>query len=231
MPRLIWVFEIDVVNLELNILKIIKLSAYGQEIKLSIVFIWCLDYDTQSRTGVQVYSSVLTLHYLGEVCFYKVTSVYCFFQPHLNRSMTKPTKSPEHPANTQISLGIRLVWSVFAVRIKKHWVLSFPLHAQRRLADQTGRISRLIWAFAGRTCHFVYFVMMQVICIAVIILTLIKEKKKKNILSCRANKFTEQSIPNPQECTDFLIIIIIIGNVFFSLSLSLSLSLSSAAVK
>ena len=37
---------------------------------------------------------------------------------------------------------------VFAVRMKKAWVLIFPLHAQRR-----------IWVFAGRTCHFVGFVM------------------------------------------------------------------------
>ena len=37
------------------------------------------------------------------------------------------------PAKTQISLGIRPVWSVFAVRMKKVWVLSYPLSAQRRL--------------------------------------------------------------------------------------------------
>ena len=37
------------------------------------------------------------------------------------------------PAKTQISLGIRPVWSVFAVRMKKPWFLSYPLSAQRRL--------------------------------------------------------------------------------------------------
>ena len=37
------------------------------------------------------------------------------------------------PAKTQISLGIHPVWSVFAVRMKKAWVLSYPLSAQRRL--------------------------------------------------------------------------------------------------
>ena len=30
-------------------------------------------------------------------------------------------------------LDIRPVWSVFAVRMKKVWVLSYPLSAQRRL--------------------------------------------------------------------------------------------------
>ena len=37
------------------------------------------------------------------------------------------------PAKTQISLGIRPVWSVFFVRMKKAWVLSYPSSAQRRL--------------------------------------------------------------------------------------------------
>ena len=35
------------------------------------------------------------------------------------------------PAKTQISLGIRPVWSVFAVRMNEVWVLSYPLSAQR----------------------------------------------------------------------------------------------------
>ena len=63
--------------------------------------------------------------------------------------MTKPTKWHVHPTKTQISLGIGPVWSksspsdqpghqpslirVFAVRMKKAWVLSYPLSAQRRL--------------------------------------------------------------------------------------------------
>ena len=64
--------------------------------------------------------------------------------------MTKPTKCHVRPAKTQISLGIRLAWSVFAVRIKKarslatHW-------AHSEDSDQTGRMPRLIWVFAGRT--------------------------------------------------------------------------------
>ena len=32
----------------------------------------------------------------------------------MSRSMTKPAKSPVHPAKTRISLGIHSVWSVFA---------------------------------------------------------------------------------------------------------------------
>ena len=37
---------------------------------------------------------------------------------------------------------------VFAVRMKKAWVLSYPLSAH---SDQTGWMPKLIWVFAGRT--------------------------------------------------------------------------------
>ena len=68
----------------------------------------------------------------------------------LSRNMTKPTKW----VCTQ--QGLRSAWAypslirVFAVRVKKHWILSYPLSAQRRL-------------FAGCTCHFVGFVMLRLI--------------------------------------------------------------------
>ena len=76
----------------------------------------------------------------------------------MSHLMTKPTKLHVHPAKTQISLGIHPVWSVFAVRMKKAWVLSYPLSAQRRLwsdwADAQADRS-LRWAHS----HFAGFVM------------------------------------------------------------------------
>ena len=72
--------------------------------------------------------------------------------------MTKPTKWHVRPAKTRISLGICLVWSVFAVRMKKAWVVFYPLSAQRRLwldrADAQADLS-LHWAHS----NFVGFVM------------------------------------------------------------------------
>ena len=46
-----------------------------------------------------------------------------------------PSEDSDQPgrAKTEISLGICPVWSVFAVRMKKAWVLSYPLSAQWRL--------------------------------------------------------------------------------------------------
>ena len=67
--------------------------------------------------------------------------------PHMSRLMTKPTKWHVRPAKTQISLSIRPVWSVFAVRMKKTWFLIYPLSAQQRLwtdwADAQADLSKV----------------------------------------------------------------------------------------
>ena len=62
------------------------------------------------------------------------------------------------PAKTQISLGIRPVWSESSLCTQ--WIAEDPrfLHADSKDSDQTGRLPRLIWVFPGRT-HFVGFVM------------------------------------------------------------------------
>ena len=76
----------------------------------------------------------------------------CIFQSTGNLSclMTKPTKWHVRPAKTQISLGICPVWSVFAVRMKKAWMLSYPMSTQWRLWSDWAD-ARLIWVFAGCT--------------------------------------------------------------------------------
>ena len=74
--------------------------------------------------------------------------------------MTKPTKWHVRPAETQIRLGIRPVWSESSL-YDKCVAAKDPsfLHADSEDSDQTGRMPNLIWVFAGRTCHFVGFVM------------------------------------------------------------------------
>ena len=85
------------------------------------------------------------------------------FTWHLSRLMTKPTKWHVRPAKTQISLGIRPVWSESSLSawrkigsLATHW-------AHNEDSDQTGRMPRLIWVVAGRTCHFVGFVVRRII--------------------------------------------------------------------
>ena len=71
----------------------------------------------------------------------------------------KTNKMHVRPAKSQISLGIRSVWSrVFVVRMMKDWVLSYSLRAKQRLwsdwADAQADLS-LRWAHI----YFVGFVM------------------------------------------------------------------------
>ena len=75
-----------------------------------------------------------------------ITTFYSWYEPRHD----KTSKTTVHPAKTQISLGIRTVWSVFAVRMKKAWVLSYPM-GHSEYSDQAGQMPRLIWVFAGRT--------------------------------------------------------------------------------
>ena len=89
-------------------------------------------------------------------------------------SHDKTNKVTVRPAKTQISLGIRPVWSVFAVpdqlgypsslirvfavRMRKAWVFSYP-SAQRRLWSDWADLS-LRWTHS----HFVGFVIRRLIC-------------------------------------------------------------------
>ena len=64
----------------------------------------------------------------------------------MSRLMTKPTKWHVRPATTQISLGIRLVWSKSSLSAWRK-LGSLATH----LAQAKTLMHRLIWVFAGRT--------------------------------------------------------------------------------
>ena len=77
----------------------------------------------------------------------------------MSRLMTKPTKWHVCPAKIQISLGIRPVWSESLLSAWRK-LGSLATHCvPNEGSDQTGWMPRLIWVFAGRTYHFVGFVM------------------------------------------------------------------------
>ena len=63
-----------------------------------------------------------------------------------------PTKDSDQLASTQSDQESLLC---------AQWVVKDPsfLHVDSEDSDQTGRMPRLIGVFAGRTCHFVGFVM------------------------------------------------------------------------
>ena len=76
--------------------------------------------------------------------------------------MTKPTKWSVRPAKTQI------IWTSAKsdqnLRCPHKKVLGpwLPIECTAK-TDQMGQMPRLMWVFAGRTCHFVGFVMLWLI--------------------------------------------------------------------
>ena len=79
--------------------------------------------------------------------FHSIAWKWTLYEPRHD----KPNKMSVRPANTQISLGIRPVWSESSLCAQ--WVAKDPsfLHADSEDSDQTGRMPRLIWVFTGRT--------------------------------------------------------------------------------
>ena len=90
----------------------------------------------------------------------KINKIIKFFFPTAkcrNRTMlyepwhNKTNKVSVRPAKTQISLGIRPVWSESSLYAwRKLGSLATHL-AHSEDSDQAGRMPRLIWVFAGRT--------------------------------------------------------------------------------
>ena len=106
-----------------------------------IVKLWC----------VSVYQYFVISH----TCNYFILNTiwswmwFIFEPPH-----DKTNEMTVRPAKTQISLGMRPVWSESSLSAWKklgslatHW-------AHSEGSDQTGRMPRLIWVFAGRTVTF-----------------------------------------------------------------------------
>ena len=95
---------------------------------------------------------------LDSFCYCIITVVqqvtgYLSFEPRHD----KTNKMSVRPAKTQISLGIRPVWSVFAVYMKKPWIRSYSLSAQWRLwsdwADAQADLSLLGSSSFCWFCH------------------------------------------------------------------------------
>ena len=92
-------------------------------------------------------NGIVKLYNNGNIDRIRLTT---FERPH-----DKANKITVLPATTKISPG----WSESSQWAQ--WVAKDPsfLDADSEDSDQTGRMPRLIWVFAGRTCHFVGFVM------------------------------------------------------------------------
>ena len=110
-----------------------------------------------SASGIMNWLTMISITLLGSL---KFISSRCFLLLVFSRPGRSFINEPRHdktnkmsvrPAKTQISLGIRPVWSESSLSawrklgsLATHW-------AHSEDSDQTGRIPRLIWVFAGRT--------------------------------------------------------------------------------
>ena len=92
-----------------------------------------------------------TLHSLPHQQFLTPFTVTWWPWPTFEPPHDKTNKMTVHPAKTQISLGIRPVWS--GSSLCAQWVAKDPsfLHADSEDFNQTGRMPRPIWVFARRT--------------------------------------------------------------------------------
>ena len=86
-------------------------------------------------------------------CFLCVYNQYQYEPPHdkTNKMVYVPSEDSDQSGHLKES------------SLCAQWVAKDPsfLHADSDDSDQTGRMPRLIWVFAGRTCRFVGFVMRQ----------------------------------------------------------------------
>ena len=110
-------------------------------------------FHCESSFGRRIHYQISTVRFRLSIDFF---SSRAFQYTHLSRVMTKPTKWYVRPAKTQISLGIRPVIRIFAVRMKKDWVLSYPLSAQRRLIRLGGCPG---WSESSLGAHAILFVL------------------------------------------------------------------------
>ena len=85
------------------------------------------------------------------------------------------------PAKTQISLGIRPVWSESSLSAWRNHGSLATHSAHSEDSEQTGRMPRLIWVFAGCTLIFCWFchVVAHMIMYFIILYYIHQKKKKK----------------------------------------------------
>ena len=72
---------------------------------------------------------------------------------NMSHYVRKSTLGYAHPTNIQISLCIRAVWSESSLCV--FWIAKDAklLHGVNKISDQTARMRRLIWVFAGHKCQ------------------------------------------------------------------------------
>ena len=82
--------------------------------------------------------------------YYNCSWYFKFILSLIELRHDKTNKVTVRPAKTQISLGIHPVWSESLLSAWRK-LRSLATHSHSKDSDQTGRMPRLIWVYAGRT--------------------------------------------------------------------------------
>ena len=124
--------------------------------------------------------------------FHLRSTLEVFWTMHNNKWATtwQNNNVAMRPARSQITLGIRPVWSESSLSawrklgsLATHW-------AHSEVSDQTGRMPRLIWVFAGRTYHFVGFVVRRLKCRAMNRIKLkLRKMKTSEVVNARCFQY------------------------------------------
>ena len=99
----------------------------------------------------------ISAHFTGCTALHKMSD-------DLSHDMTKETKWV-CAQQRQISLGIRPVWSESSLCAQ--WVAKTPSFLHADSEDWSAGMTRLIWVFAGRTCHSVLAVQLFIKCLMI----------------------------------------------------------------
>ena len=145
--------------------------AFGNSSDESVDDIYFLHTDRKSRSVIYYYYYFFFFFRSEtetDLQSYQIWWVGIFFTPKIvfriwaaswQNQQNDRAPSKDSDQTGQISLCIRPVWSESSLPawwklgpLATHWA-----HSEE--SDQTWRMPRLIWVFAGRTCHFVCFIM------------------------------------------------------------------------
>ena len=110
----------------------------------------------------------------------------------MNWSTTKPTKSHERLAKTQISLRISAVWSE---SLLSAWRCLRSLSTFWAYSEGSDQTARLIWVFAGPTCVFVGFVMLRLNKLEQTVLSAAKKETESDKSAVCGTKLVVYKIP------------------------------------
>ena len=105
--------------------------------------------------GDFIFYYLLLLLHIANALLAKENGVFagvdCFHVEILKHRHDKTNKMSVRPAKTQISLGIRQVWSESSLSAWRKLGSLATRWAHSKDSDQIGPMPRLIWVFAGRT--------------------------------------------------------------------------------